>query len=193
MQWVPPSILPLIYTVHFYPQQLFRSSRYWSHCTLHGLRIHVSVRTMMRWRELPRVASLPIAVGERVFTRWAFRELLERGTAKILNPDPSHVGGIFETRFIAAMAEMHDAGVAPHCPLGAIALAACLPLDAIVPNFVFQEHVTLGQGYLKELFIPVDGYLPIPDRPGLGVELDNDAIFRPQAPLHPEDGTVVDW
>ena len=81
--------------------------------------------------EMARIAqstSIPIAAGERVFTRWAFRELLERGAAKILNPDPCHVGGIFETRLIAGMAEMHYAGVAPHCPLGPIALATCLQL-----------------------------------------------------------------
>ena len=153
--------------------------------------------------EMARIAqstSIPIAAGERVFTRWAFRELLERGAAKILNPDPCHVGGIFETRLIAGMAEMHYAGVAPHCPLGPIALATCLQLDAMMPNFVAQEHVTLGEGYLKEPFVPVDGYLPIPDKPGLGIELDDEAmadkigaIFRPQSPLHHEDGTVVDW
>ena len=153
--------------------------------------------------EMARIAqstSIPIAAGERVFTRWAFRELLERGAAKILNPDPAHVGGILETRLIAGMAELHYAHMAPHCPLGPIALAACLQLDAMMPNFVAQELGSLGQGYLKEPFVPVDGYLPIPDKPGLGIELDDEAmadklgaIFRPQAPLHSEDGTAVDW
>ena len=69
-----------------------------------------------------------------------------------------------------------------------------------MPDFVSQEHVTLGQGYLKEPFVPVDVYLPIPDKPGLGIQLDDEAIadklgaiVRPQVPLHPEDVTVIDW
>ena len=116
----------------------------------------------MKWRELLNRQVFPSQQVSAFSHAGAFRELLERGAAKILNPDPCHVGGIFETRLIAGMAEMHYAGVAPHCPLGPIALATCLQLDAMMPNFVSQEHVTLGEGYLKEPFVPVEWLLANP-------------------------------
>jgi len=74
------------------------------------------------------------------------------------------------------MAECYYTAVAPHCPLGPIALAACLQLDACIPNFLAQEHVTLGEGYLKEPFKVVDGYIDLPTGPGLGIELDEEAL-----------------
>ncbi|MEM3047484.1 MAG: galactonate dehydratase, partial [Candidatus Bathyarchaeia archaeon] len=119
-----------------------------------------------------RSTSTPIATGERLFTKWAFREVLEKQAASILQPDLSHAGGIFECRKIAAMAETYFAGIAPHCPLGPVALAACIQLDACTPNFLIQEHVTLGEGILKEPFQVRDGYIDLPTKPGLGVELD---------------------
>ena len=147
-----------------------------------------------------RSTSIPIATGERLFTRWGFREILEKQAASILQPDLCHAGGIFECRKIAAMAEVYYAAIAPHNPLGPIALAACLQLDACTPNFLIQEHATLGEGYLKRPFKLEDGYVRVPNEPGLGIELDEDAVMEkryegnwqnPQL-LH-EDGSVADW
>jgi galactonate dehydratase len=115
---------------------------------------------------IARSTSVPIATGERLFTRWGFREVLEKRAAAILQPDVSHAGGIFEVRKIAAMAEAHYAAIAPHCPLGPIALAACLQVDACTPNFLCQEQVTMGEGYLKKPFVLSGGYIDVPSGPG---------------------------
>jgi len=150
--------------------------------------------------DLARKTHLPIATGERVFTKWGFREILEKGAASILQPDISHAGGIFEGRIIAGMAEAYYAALAPHCPLGPIALAACIQLDASIPNFTIQEQVTLGEGYLKEPFKLRDGFVELPTGPGLGVELDEEALadkighcWRCPELFHPDDGSAVDW
>ncbi|MDZ4765375.1 MAG: galactonate dehydratase [Chloroflexota bacterium] len=147
-----------------------------------------------------RSTTIPIATGERLFTKWGFREVLEKQAAVIMQPDISHAGGILETKKIAAMAEVYYAAVAPHCPLGPIALAACIQMDACIPNFLVQEHVTLGEGYLKEPFPLEDGYIPLPTKPGLGIELDDDAIADKiydgswDTPhLRHADGSVADW
>lgn len=147
-----------------------------------------------------RSTTIPIATGERLFTKWGFREVLEKQAAAILQPDLSHAGGILECKKIAAMAECYYAAIAPHCPLGPIALAACLQLDACIPNFLVQEHASLGEGYLKEPFSIVDGYIPLPTRPGLGVELDEQALAGKlydgswETPrLWHADGSVADW
>ncbi len=126
--------------------------------------------------------------------------MLEQHAAAVLQPDLSHAGGIAECRKIAAMAECYYGMIAPHCPLGPIALAACLHLDAAIPNFLVQEHVTLGQGYLKQPFVMKDGYVELPTGPGLGIDLDAEALAdkvsdgawdNPRL-LH-EDGSVGDW
>lgn len=147
-----------------------------------------------------RSTNIPIATGERLFTKWGFREVLEKQAAVILQPDLSHAGGILETKKIAAMAETYYAAVAPHCPLGPIALAACLQLDAGTPNFLVQEHVTLGEGYLKEPFVIEDGYIAVPTKPGLGIALDEEALADKvydgawETPrLWHQDGSVADW
>lgn len=149
--------------------------------------------------DLARKTHIPIATGERLFTKWAFREVLEKGAASILQPDLSHVGGIFEGRLIAGMAEASYAVVAPHCPLGPISLAAGLQLDAAIPNFLAQEHVHLGEGYLKEPFVVKDGYIELPTKPGLGIELDDAAVAEKLGParrhpglFHPDDGAAID-
>jgi len=153
--------------------------------------------------ELVRVAratSIPIATGERLFTKWGFREILQKQAAAVLQPDVSHAGGILECKKIAAMAEASFASVAPHCPLGPISLAACLQLDACIPNFLCQEHVTTGEGYIKEPFVIRDGHIQLPDKPGLGIELDGEAIAGKiydgswETPrFWHEDGSVADW
>ncbi len=149
--------------------------------------------------DLARKTHIPFATGERLFTKWAFRELLEKGAASILQPDLSHAGGIFEGRLIAGMAEAHYAAIAPHCPLGPVSLAACLQLDAATPNFIAQEHVHLGEGYLREPFVVRDGYIDLPAKPGLGIELDEEALVKQAGEprrhpglFHPDDGAAID-
>lgn len=150
--------------------------------------------------DLARKTHIPIATGERIFTKWGFREILEKGAASILQPDISHAGGIFEGRLIAGMAESYYAAIAPHCPLGPISLAAGVHLDASIPNFLAQEHTTFGEDYLKEPFVFKDGYLELPTKPGLGIELDEEALqdkighdWRNPQTYHPDDGAAVDW
>ena len=118
--------------------------------------------------EIARGTHLPIATGERVFTKWGFREVLEKRAATILQPDLCHAGGITEVRLIAGMAEAYYAAIAPHNPLGPISLAAGVQLAASIPNFLCQEQVSLGEGYLKKPFVVREGYLDLPDRPGPG-------------------------
>ncbi|MSU20879.1 MAG: galactonate dehydratase [Pedosphaera sp.] len=150
--------------------------------------------------EIARGTHLPIATGERVFTKWGFREVLEKRAATILQPDLCHAGGITEVRLIAGMAEAYYAAIAPHNPLGPISLAAGVQLAASIPNFLCQEQVSLGEGYLKKPFTVRDGYLDLPTGPGLGIELDEDALaskigheWRNQEAYDADDGSVVDW
>ena len=151
--------------------------------------------------EIARGTHLPIATGERIFTKWGFREILEKGAAAIVQPDLCHAGGLTEGRLIAGMAEAYYAAIAPHNPMGPISLACGLHLAASVPNFLVQEQVTLGEGYLKNPFkLESDGTVLIPKGPGLGIELDEDALAdkighdwtNPQS-YDPRDGSVVDW
>src|SRR5690606_6356388 len=121
--------------------------------------------------EIARGTHLPIATGERIFTKWGFREILEKGAASILQPDLCHAGGITEGRIIAGMAEAYYAPIAPHKPMVPISLAAGLHLAASIPNFLVQEQVSLGEGYLKNPFkLEKDGTVLIPRGPGLGIE-----------------------
>jgi galactonate dehydratase len=103
-------------------------------------------------KQVSSATSIPIATGERLFTRWQFNDLIEAQAVAIIQPDISHCGGIFETRKIASMAEARNIAVAPHCPLGPIALACSLQLDACTPNFLCQEHRSLGHDYFKVPF-----------------------------------------
>lgn len=150
--------------------------------------------------EIARGTHLPIATGERVFTKWGFREVLEKHAASVLQPDLCHAGGLNEARIIAGMGEAYYAGIAPHNPLGPISLAACIQLDASIPNFIAQEHTTLGEGYLKNPFVVKDGFVDLPTGPGLGIELDMDALedkidhdWRNPERYDPDDGSVLDW
>jgi galactonate dehydratase len=150
--------------------------------------------------DIARGTHLPIATGERIFTKWGFREILEKGAASILQPDLCHAGGIMETRLIAGMAEAYYAAIAPHNPLGPISLAAGLQLAACIPNFLCQEQVNLGHGYLKEPFQVEEGHIRTPTKPGLGVELDEEQLadkighdWRNPETYLDADGSVVDW
>ena len=158
---------------------------------------------------LVRVAqstTIPIATGERLFTRWGFREVLIKQAAVVLQPDICHCGGIFEGRKIAAMAELNYANVAPHNPLGPISLASCLQVDACTPNFIVQEHPgmenewDLGAGYLKTPFVVKNGHIDVPKGPGLGIEVDENVVRERAYPgdwdtprqFH-ADGSVAQW
>jgi galactonate dehydratase len=150
--------------------------------------------------DIARGTHLPIATGERIFTKWGFREILERKAASILQPDLCHAGGITECRLIAGMAEAFYAAIAPHNPLGPISLAAGLHLAAAIPNFLCQEQASLGVGYIKKPFQVRDGYIDIPEGPGLGIELDEEALadkidhdWRNRETYDVDDGSVVDW
>ncbi|WP_460072621.1 galactonate dehydratase [Streptomyces sp. YKOK-I1] len=132
-----------------------------------------------------RATSIPVATGERLFSRWDFRSVMADGIA-VAQPDISHAGGISETRRIASMAETYDVLIAPHCPLGPIALAASLQLDFAIPNFLIQEQ-SLGIGYGDssgllgyladtEPFTVRDGFIERPTGPGLGITIDEDAV-----------------
>jgi galactonate dehydratase len=140
---------------------------------------------------LNQQTSIPIALGERLYSRWDFKPIFERGAADIIQPDLSHAGGISECRRIAAMAEAYDVAVAPHCPLGPLALASCVHLCASTPNAVLQEmsigiHYNVGGfdllTYMKDpkVFAVTDGMVSIPEGPGLGVEID-EALVREEA------------
>lgn len=162
-------------------------------------------------REIACATTTPIAVGERMYTRWGFKEVLTQGYVDIVQPDLSHAGGILETRKIAAMAEAFDVAVAPHCPLGPIALAASLQLDACTPNAFIQEqslgiHYNSGADlldYLRDpgVFAYEDGFVPILTGPGLGIEI-NEQKVREAAKIGHHwntvvwrnyDGTVAEW
>jgi galactonate dehydratase len=150
--------------------------------------------------EIARGTHLPIATGERVFTKWGFREVLEKQAATVLQPDLCHAGGITECRLIAGMAEAYYTTIAPHNPLGPISLAAGVQLAAAIPNFLCQEQRTLGEGYLKQPFVLSKGYIEVPTAPGLGIELDEEAVakkvghaWKSTESYDEDDGSVVDW
>jgi len=162
-------------------------------------------------REISKATSVPIATGERMFSRWDFKGLLEAGYADIIQPDLSHAGGISECKKIAAMAEAYDVAVAPHCPLGPIALAACVQLDACAPNAFIQEqslgiHYNKGGDlldYIKDpsVFKYKEGFIEINDSPGLGIDVDEEAVIEASKTSHNwknpiwrnYDGTVAEW
>ena len=138
-------------------------------------------------KSLSQLTTCPIALGERLHSRWDVRPFLEAGCVDILQPDICHVGGISEMRRIAAMAEAYDVAFAPHCPLGPIALAANFQVDIVTPNFAIQEmslgihYNSTGQditSYIKnpEVWDVKDGYVAIPSGPGLGIEIDENQI-----------------
>lgn len=154
--------------------------------------------------------TVPVAAGERAYSRWDFAPLLDAGLA-VAQPDVSHAGGISECRRIAAQAEMYGATLAPHSPLGPLALAASLQLGAAVPNFLRQEvslgmHYNLGGDLLDYLLDPepfriLDGTIATPVGPGLGVDIDEAAVRRlagttadwaPQVWRH-DDGSLAEW
>jgi len=162
-------------------------------------------------REIANHVSIPIATGERMFSKWQFKTLLKEGYADIIQPDVSHAGGITECKKIISMAEAFDVAAAPHCPLGPIALAACLQVDATCHNAFIQEqslgiHYNQGSDLLdylvdKTVFKYESGYVKIPEKPGLGIEINEDHVRKMAAIGHNwrnpvwrhNDGSVAEW
>jgi len=162
-------------------------------------------------KELRTHTVIPIATGERMYTRWDFKSILQDGAVDIIQPDLSHAGGIWETRKIAAMAEAYDVAVAPHCPLGPIALSACFQLDFCTPNAFLQEqslgiHYNQGSDLLDYLADPgifayENSYVKLLTAPGLGIEINEGKVKEMAEQGHrwrnpvwrTEDGVVTEW
>ncbi|WP_132058566.1 galactonate dehydratase [Halorussus amylolyticus] len=162
---------------------------------------------------LPEIAAhttTPIATGERMYSRWEFKEVFESGAVDVVQPDVSHAGGITEMRKIASMAEAYDVALAPHCPLGPLALASCVQVDACTPNALIQEqsldiHYNEGSDVLDYLADPTvfeyrDGYVELPDGPGLGIEVDESVVRERAGDVNwhnpvwrHHDGSVAEW
>ena len=161
--------------------------------------------------ELRKNTHIPIATGERLFSRFDYKRVFTLGAADIIQPDLSHAGGITECKKIADMAEAWDIGLAPHCPLGPIALAACLQVDAVCQNAFIQEqsqgiHYNQSNDLTDYLVDPSvfhykDGYVDIPQKPGLGIEIDEEVVLerakighRWRNPLwNHADGSIAEW
>ena len=166
---------------------------------------------MELFKEIADCCNIPIATGERLFTKYDFKRLFASGGVDIIQPDLSHAGGITEVKKIAAMAEAHDVALAPHCPLGPIALASCLQVDATSYNAVIQEqsmgiHYNVGKSVLdyvknKEDFAFVDGYVRLPVKPGIGVEVNRELVLEENRTPHSwknpvwrhRDGSIAEW
>jgi len=162
-------------------------------------------------RDIAHHTSISIATGERMYSRWDYKKLFQEGYVDIIQPDLSHAGGISEVKKIAAMAEAYDVAVAPHCPLGPIALAACLQLDSCTPNVFIQEQ-SLGIHYNqtsdlldyladRTVFDYQNGYVAIPTGPGLGITLAEEVVRAATQQGHNwknpiwrnDDGTIAEW
>lgn len=155
--------------------------------------------------------SVPIATGERMFSRYDYKDALASGYIDIIQPDLSHAGGITECKKIISMAEAYDIAAAPHCPLGPIALAACLQVDATCHNAIIQEQ-SLGIHYNKSndlldyvqdrtIFDYQDGFVNIPQKPGLGIDIAEDYVKERAKIGHNwknpvwkhQDGSIAEW
>jgi galactonate dehydratase len=146
----------------------------------------------------------PIATGERLLTRWGFREIFEKQAVAYIQPDTSHAGGITELKKIANMAEVYYMHIMPHCAIGPVAFSASLQVDAVVPNFLIQEQIDpgLGDGLLKEAWVVSNGHIELPTKPGLGFEIDEReaeqdcGIYEEELGgefYYETDGSVADW
>jgi galactonate dehydratase len=162
-------------------------------------------------KEIARHTTIPIATGERMFSRWDFKKLLSDGYVDVIQPDLSHAGGITECKKIASMAEAYDVALAPHCPLGPIALAACLQVDATAHNAFIQEqslgiHYNQGSDLLdyitdRNVFAYKDGHVMIPQGPGLGIEINEEKVRQLAEVGHNwrnpiwrhKDGSIAEW
>jgi galactonate dehydratase len=151
--------------------------------------------------------SIPIATGERLFTKWGYRDIIALGAANVLQPDLAHCGGIWEARKIAAAAEVAYMGIAPHNPYSWLLTMASIQLDFAIPNFTIQEFLIDHPAEVRALFVEDltwsdGGWVEPPTKPGLGIELDWEAVRAHeqlpytrtyQASLWHVDGAVADW
>lgn len=171
----------------------------------------VLCENMEDFPEIAAACQIPIATGERLYSRWDFKRLLQTGGVDIIQPDLSHAGGLTEVKKIASMAEAYDVALAPHCPLGPIALSACLNVDATCYNAVIQEqsigiHYNVGKSVLdyvtnQEDFRFVDGMASLPNRPGLGAEVNRELVLEEARTPHSwknpvwrhKDGSIAEW
>ena len=171
----------------------------------------VLCENMEEFPEIARACNIPIATGERLFSRYDFKRLLKIGGVDIIQPDLSHAGGITEVKKIASMAEAYDVALAPHCPLGPIALGACLQVDATSYNAVIQEqsmgiHYNVGKTVLdyvtnKDDFAFENGFVKMPCKPGIGVEMNKALVLEENRTPHSwknpvwrhSDGSVAEW
>ena len=152
--------------------------------------------------ELAAKTRVPLATGERIFTKWGFKDILEKKAAMILQPDVCYAGGITELKIIAGMAEAYYAPIAPHNPQGPCSLAASLQIAASIPNFLIQERGDNEYADLLAKPLPpiVGGHRPLLTEPGLGITIDENKLMaqvgepRPYLPqFDADDGSVVDW
>ncbi|THH30891.1 hypothetical protein EUX98_g3274 [Antrodiella citrinella] len=164
--------------------------------------------------DLSRLVSIPIALGERLYTRTDYRPYLELRAIDIAQPDVAHCGGISELHRLASYTETYDVALAPHCPIGPIALAACIQVDLAAPNFVIQEmswqiHYNKGADlftYLKDssVFAIQNGYIEALSGPGLGIEINEELVRETAAGykgqkawrndiFHGPDGAFREW
>ena len=150
---------------------------------------------------IARSTSIPIATGERHTTRWGFREIVEKKAAAVLQPDIRHAGGIMEMKKIASLAEIHYIALAPHSAAGPVGIAASIQAMATVPNFLIQEFGGgTGEGLFVEPLNLVEGYVELPQDPGLGIEIDEEGLQANIATEYrgrtmwrlEEDGSVAD-
>ncbi len=154
-------------------------------------------------KEVSDHVPFPIATGERLLSRWEFREIFEKQAVSYIQPDGSHAGGITELKKIANMAEVYYIHIMPHCAIGPVAFAACMQVDAVVPNFLVQEQVDvgLGEGLLTAPWQVIDGHIELPTKPGLGFDLIESEVEKTLeyteelgGELYYEsDGSVADW
>ena len=171
----------------------------------------VLCENMECFREIAACCQIPIATGERLFSKWDFKRLFAAGGIDIIQPDLSHAGGLTEVKKIAAMAESYDIALAPHCPLGPIALMACLNVDATSYNAIIQEqsigiHYNVGKSVIDYVnnqndFKFTDGFVELPKLPGLGVNINKELVVEENKtphnwknPIwHHKDGSVAEW
>ena len=152
--------------------------------------------------ELARKTHIPLATGERIFTKWGFKDILEKRAAMILQPDVCYAGGITELKIIAGMAEAYYTPLAPHNPQGPCSLAASLQIAASIPNFLIQERGDNEHTDLLAKPLPpiVNGHRALLTEPGLGITIDENKLmaqvgeprqYNPQ--FDTDDGSVIDW
>ncbi len=140
--------------------------------------------------DVRRRIAVPVAAGERLYSRWDYRALLESRAVDFVQPDVSHAGGIMECKKIAAMAECHHLPLCPHNPIGPVANAATLQLAACIPSFYLLETMESDVPHRRQVTdervtLLADGSMPIPDAPGLGIDIDEGAIGA--HPYQPRD------